>query len=501
MPYFKKEIGRPGTYRVRDRISKKRRAVKLNAARLQRWANGHKEMVGKGLQIPAPFRHDPEAEPVRFDGDSQDVDSFNNGGWWKKVWWDDSVDNGPGKEKGRLYGRLFVPSEDDAAKIRDGRIRSVSPLAKPEWEDGDGNTFKDVMTHIGLVTHPVQSDQESFVVSSEKATEEQPAAIALSLGDYVISNNDSAGSRVNEEWFAVDEVGEGMELELDKVNASSMTVSKVIKMLGDLKPPIVLPADTNGGNFLERLTSALVQIHATQSKDEDNQITEPGKNSKEEPPPIAMALGDVEMKQDTAVTMLMGFVNPTTKAKFTKEEATAHLKATAEAEAAATPVVELSAENQAMVNWAKTQAKQGYKKRIQSLIQSRRVTAAHAKEHIIPLYESFDIQMSSDGQVLPNALDAVLAPIEALTKGSTLTGVTATQGKKQNKKVGLFSDSDEDEFSLDTITEEEPGFVLTHVDGDEFASDFDDEATDEGVEGILKEIGGNCHVDLSAPAL
>lgn len=266
MPKFTKKIMRPGTYEVSDKNGGTRR-VFISGDRLKKWAETFKSMTTNGLRIPAPWRHDPKAVPLRLQADEQDTDAFKNAGWWEKVWVDES-DN-------TLYGELNVPRQEDASKVGT-TVTEVSPLAMSRWTDGNGDSYEEALTHIALVTHPIVTGQDNFV------PEELAAAIAFSSDNFITVEN-IVKEKENEILFAYDDSGEG---ESEDVRATGATIAKALPILR--KIGLSLPADTDESNFAERVIVAACAIKGSKEDDEENLEEEPD-DSEEKPSPIVMS--------------------------------------------------------------------------------------------------------------------------------------------------------------------------------------------------------------------
>lgn len=364
MPTFTKRIIRPGTYTV-PRSDGTSARIHIGPQRIRSWLTTFDRMRKTGLAVPAPWRHDERALPVRLDGDRMDTDAYNNAGFWKRLW----VDEGDGS----LYGEVDVPREDDADRL--GKtVVDVSLLAKPRWTDGQGNAYEDALTHIALVTHPVAPDNETFHPSETES-------IACSLGDLIMADVTPSNPGVT---------------------ASSATVLDAIRMLGDMDPPIALPTDTDVSNFLERL---VVALNALKSAQDDNTGEEPAtlleqpKGSREKPGPIAMSTD-----------------NPTPEVP----------PVTPEPQADPAP---LSPENQAALNFATKTVKNHYQARIEALVKAGRISPKFAKEKMAPLVGDLKLAFDAEGNPEPTPLDLVLAACEDIPAHSVLTGLSPTTAK------------------------------------------------------------------------
>lgn len=424
---FKKRIIKPGSYRVplRDPSGKiltdgkgrsLKRTVYVGRKRIATWVDNFKRMNSLGLKIPAPWRHDPKAEPIRLQGDNQDIDAYRNAGFWEKMWQDEQT--------GELFGEVNIPRDEDASRLKPdpetkrSSVEDCSLLAK-EWEDGDGNKFDDTVTHVALVTHPVAKDDTTYEPLPEGST-------ALSLSDpevHFIAMADADIERVENE-----ESGEG-------ISASGSTVRDVVKML-DKVANIRLPDDTSGDNLLERLVVALHAVEAKEDEPEpgdDTSVNDPPEKSKQQPGPVAMneelklalsLLGDAEVK------------NPKTGKPYTLEE----LKALAKEDTQPTVTVQLSEGDQAAINWARGQVANGYQSRLEACVSKGQIDPKTATDFFGRIQKELQegtlaLAFSEGGQPQKNQYDFVIEQWERLPTGTSLTGHNLTSAKAQRAQT------------------------------------------------------------------
>jgi len=431
---FIKEILRPGLYTLTDKGGVERK-IPISPDRLRGWAAKFKRMLQSGINIPAPWRHDPRAVPVRFSGDVADVDAGNNAGWWKELWYDEG--------RNVLLGKVEVPRDEDATKVGT-TVKEVSPLAKPLWVDGDGVTWEDVVTHIALVTHPVQPGQENFIAAPILVKDDilAPEAVALSL-EALTTEEVQFGTDVGYMGQASPPHPDTLS-SAGSVRASSVSVTDLMKLLQQLETPIVLPSDTSGANLMERLVTAIqAVIGAQKGQNEQGQL--PG-GSREEPPPIALS-------QETSTVATQTVTPPAAPA------------------APAAGEIQLSQEQQAAINFARKQAGKAVKTRIEALVATGRITADYANKILAPRLKGMEVAFSADGQTINSDLDDLLEMLEALPQGTVLTGMSSAPRRTKNQRFG-------DAFALAVdVQEEEAPFASMDTP--------DDEMTDEEAEKIV----------------
>lgn len=433
---FKKRIIKPGKYFV-PKLDEEGKVqhdattgeilteeVDVPESRIDRWLSNYQDMTAKGLRIPGPFRHDPKAVPVRLKADQHDVDSYNNGGFWDKLWKD---------KHGALWGQIEARSKEAAQKLKNNSVEDVSLVAKTQWMDGNGNQWEDALTHIALVVHPVAKDTDGFeeVIDSTKQPDNMEIAASFSFGDTLalsMSSDQTAGSgksRGSRDSSRKSAGGGRINDGGSEINAAALTVKDIIGMLQELDTPLRLPDDTTADNFLERLGTVLVAVQAAGEGDEDGDgesIREPNSRSKEQPGPVAMSK-ELELSLDLLTKS--GIKNPATGKPWTSADITAATQAKA------TVTTQLSAEDQATINFARTAVANDYKSKIERLVAQGKVTPAYAKTNLAPLLKDIQFAFDGEGKRIDNQLDLVLKALDAIPKASTLTGASPTSAKAQ----------------------------------------------------------------------
>lgn len=141
----------------------------------------------------------------------------------------------------------------------------VSPVILPEWKDGHGNKYQDCITHVDLVNHPVDHSQSQFSPA-------EPAAIACGLRMGLSQVYRMAIEDMKDAKDDAPETTEKSSTEGDGVLQNSSKLTDVLAALSGMK--IVLSADTNEANFLDRLHSALLTAAAHQADDKQEDANE-----------------------------------------------------------------------------------------------------------------------------------------------------------------------------------------------------------------------------------
>lgn len=376
---FQKEIIRPGSYKLPDG-----RSVDVTPERIHHWATTHQKMVQGGLLVPAPYHHDEAALPVRDRAAFSDADASRNGGFWDRLWVDD--------ETGSLMGELEAATDADAEAIG-AKVKGVSLLARP-WHEG-GVDWTDAITHVALTNKPVAHGTSEFV--------------ALSLDGFAADTGDMNNTDPNTDGQMPKRTG-GSSLE---------SCLAVLASYG-----LALPDDTTEETLVERICAAGTAVSSYKQMQEGDSVTTPPKGSQTQPPsPVAMS-----QELELAVSLLNGakVTDPTTSQPFTVES----LKQAA-AKKATEARVALSAEDQALVAFARDQVRDAYGKRLEALVKTGRVTPKMAKDVGLPMLQNLHVAFSADGKPVENELDRVLKAWEAIPAGSVLTGNSPTGYARQ----------------------------------------------------------------------
>lgn len=136
MPVYRKPLLMPGVYHT------KQGRLRVTADKLRDWRDKGNRMVAKRLAIPVPLNHQPSAKPTPED-QLADLVRNNTG---KVVGYEMEGDT--------LVGYLDVKDSAIAKKIDEHALEHVSVEIEP-FQDGDGEDFQDVLTHVAIVTRPV----------------------------------------------------------------------------------------------------------------------------------------------------------------------------------------------------------------------------------------------------------------------------------------------------------------------------------------------------------
>jgi len=269
MPKFKKGILKAGrTYHSPTG------ELAVDENRLRHWESTFKGFSEAGIRVPVAWDHskDPEkSKPYELSPSQrkrrrvappQDnvgfLDSF-------KV-----ADDGQSAEI-----TLDIPRAVDASKV-EANLADVSPVIFDNWKDGSGTVHEDVITHVDLVVHPVDSSQSRF----EKVDSEGHEMIACSLTFFEEDDNAPNVFQLgleDAEESDLDDLALDSEDESDEDSGTSEMddperLKSVLESLTALG--LVLSSDTTIDNFLSHLHQALLTANAMGGDDVANENLE-----------------------------------------------------------------------------------------------------------------------------------------------------------------------------------------------------------------------------------
>jgi len=150
MPFYKKSILKVGKYHSPDGI------VNVTPKRLKHWAEMHRSLLDAGQVVPVEWDHadDPtQAIPLSAEEYKKKRSAKNTVGHLK----DFKV-----AEDGKSAEIVMNILRKSAKESAESNAVFVSPVIFGQWRDGAGNDYKDVITHMDFVNHPVDNSQGPF---------------------------------------------------------------------------------------------------------------------------------------------------------------------------------------------------------------------------------------------------------------------------------------------------------------------------------------------------
>lgn len=187
MPTVLKQVLAPGTYWVRGK------PVTFTADDMAHFAKQGKAMLKEKLPVRLPLEHQDWADPYDDDERKAKEVEYNRG----------FVTNFLIDRDKSLWAELDIPRKEVAAEIK-AETKFVSPRILPEFTDGSGKKWENVIGHIALTPQPVWHGQKPFgesmlgaePVALSMLFTEQKSAIDLSLSDRVEPGAMPAGAKV-----------------------------------------------------------------------------------------------------------------------------------------------------------------------------------------------------------------------------------------------------------------------------------------------------------------
>lgn len=284
---FRKAILKTGTYHSPDGT------VEVTPERLRHWELQFSRMGRSNQVVPIDWDHAETQEalqPLSKDEYHRKRSALTTIGHLADFRVSDAGDSA------EITLDLRTPKAVEAAELN---TVYVSPVLFPEWKDGAGNVYTDVITHVDMVNHPVDHSQTPFV-PVEPQTIACALRMSLSAKPYRLSEDKPmADEKKPEDESPEHEAAESPEEEATETDeateetpaepAEPMNQSTVDDVLEGLRAfNIVLPDGTNGSNLLERLHSALLTAAAHQGKGpQDADAEKPQPDTKIEDPAIA----------------------------------------------------------------------------------------------------------------------------------------------------------------------------------------------------------------------
>ena len=243
---FSKSMLHLGTYHAPQGV------VVVTPERLKHWEAETARLQSAGYAIPSHFDHgstDDLLKPIEMDVLNRGTDRSAQATVGKLR----SFKVMPDGNSAEVIVETLTPAAKEAVE---SNAVFLSPVIYPQWKDGAGNEYRDVITSFDLVDHPVDYSQTSFVPAVRMGLKEQPKPFLLSIqmadeNDPAVDNADTPAADDNSPPPAEDKTND---------TSSSAKLSGIIAALANLK--VVLAPDTDGTNFIDRLESALLTAAA-----------------------------------------------------------------------------------------------------------------------------------------------------------------------------------------------------------------------------------------------
>lgn len=350
---FKKAVLKVGKYKSPDG------EVDVTADRLKHWAAEFSRLKSAKQIVPIDWDHASAAtdlQPLTLDQYAKKRSAKNTVGHL--------VDFKANGDQAELT--LEVPDGSAADKAAKNLVY-VSPVIFPSWKDGAGNEYRDCITHVDFVNHPVDHSQGPFVAEPAD-TIACALRMGLSkpyrLGETMADDDTKTADDETDDTPAGSDGGD--DDSSDTLNDDSGKLQDVMAALAQMN--IVLSEDTTTENFLSHIHQALLTAAAHCCEDK------PG--------------------------------NPADGADKTMV-----------ADPGAAGATALSLEVRGTVAWAETKHRQDVSKRLRSLLDDGRCQPAEFK---IREASTAAVKLSLDqsGQPLTSDLEKWIESREAVPKGT-----------------------------------------------------------------------------------
>lgn len=186
MPRFSKEVLIPGTY------AQGNREITISANDCRDFYLSLDQIRRNGLHLPLILEHPPaDRTDTKLGFPVESTDELLADELRRTVGFGDLLSTQTRlNERGGVEIEFDVPDIATAEQLADKRIRFVSPELVNYWQDGKGNEYRNLMTHVALTHRPVQIDQASGFVQLSMQDVPRGKVIQLSIEELVLPKRD-----------------------------------------------------------------------------------------------------------------------------------------------------------------------------------------------------------------------------------------------------------------------------------------------------------------------
>ena len=378
MAKFNKHIVSEGFYVVSNGNGQ-RKLEFIDEQRMKHWSDQAALMNQAGIRIPAPDKHHPQALPEGNKGNkwsSSDPGSKSNFGFWDSFEVKDHLKNG--KNLKALYGTVDVPVDQDAQRVGTS-VKETSICALPEFIDGEGRVWKDVLTHVALVTNPIEPGQDNFQRQDVPGN-----ALALSMSHHLENLS-------NEMRMAID----------DADATASASLSQLLKMVAG----IVISDTLSPENLEQELITVLKQkYHTEKSMNKDGSTSQSPPDSHLQQVPIAMS-----HNQDTLLTDLQSQNKSLTdQIKELKEDQ----DQTKQQLSQMTAMSQVQQQHAGLMAHTEKTQKEALKKRIEVLKRKGVITDQSFLDGLATQVDGIQMSFDSENNLIKTAVEAQIEALE-----------------------------------------------------------------------------------------
>ena len=257
MARFKKALLKCGTYHSPDG------KIEVTPERLKHFADTFAKMSAADLGIPVGYDHsDDPAKTVPLSLAALKGPAPRSAK--DSVGWLDQINLSPDGQS--LEFTLEIPDEA-AAKKAETNVVEVSPIIYPAWKDGQGREWRDCITHVDLVNHPVDAGQTPFTPVPAPASIACGLRMSLVGGAskmYRLADGDSEKRDPQNVDSPLPKVDDNPDLPGPPKSDEGKKLEAILAYLEQVG--VVLPSDTDATNFMERLLTGLMSAQAAKDQ-------------------------------------------------------------------------------------------------------------------------------------------------------------------------------------------------------------------------------------------
>lgn len=271
-------------------------AVRVTPGRLRHWAKNFERLNKARQVVPMHWDHGSDVDSLRPLSQSEFHRNASR-----------SAKNSVGKltdfkvsRDGKSAEITFQTLDNQATKKVASNAVYVSPVIFPKWKDGAGNQYRDLITHLDLVNHPVDHSQslarqvepEAITCCLRMGLKTKPFRLGNTMADDDYKDDDEMleDEMLEDEMLdgdididaeLDDDLGDDVDIDIDlddddddfdqELEDLGMDSGEELELevaddgsqVGDLMlaladHDLVLPEDTTMENFMDRLRTALI---------------------------------------------------------------------------------------------------------------------------------------------------------------------------------------------------------------------------------------------------
>jgi len=271
--------------------------VRVTPGRLKHWEKNFKRLDNARQVVPMHWDHGSDVDSLRPLSQTEFHRNKTR-----------SAKNSVGKltdfkvsQDGKSAEITFQTLDSQATSKVASNAVYVSPVIFPKWKDGAGNQYRDLITHLDLVNHPVDHSQ-----SLAKKVEPQPITCCLRMG---LSNQPFrlGASMADKDKYDDDEMlDDDIDMELDDDDEMLDDDAEMLDGEGDVDIDIDLDDDDDemlGDDLDAEIDSEMEDLGMDSGEEMDLDIVDDG--SQVGDLMLALADHDVVLPEDTSMENFM----------------------------------------------------------------------------------------------------------------------------------------------------------------------------------------------------